>query len=53
MQNHETVLEWNYTFRFLNGAYFFEPDMQYIIRPDGTGKIPNALVIGAQTGFNF
>jgi porin len=49
----ETVLEWNYTFRFKNGAYFIEPDMQYIIRPGGTGNIPNALVVGAQVGINF
>jgi porin len=49
----ETVLEWNYTFRFRNGAFFFEPDLQYIIRPGGTGNIPNAFVVGAQVGFNF
>jgi porin len=53
VQDQETVLEWNYTFRFRNGAFFFEPDMQYIIRPSGTGNIPNALVVGAQTGINF
>ena len=53
VQQEETVLEWNYTFRFRNGAFFFEPDMQYIIRPGGTGQIPNALVVGAQVGWNF
>jgi porin len=53
VQDQETVLEWNYTFRFKNGAFFFEPDMQYIIRPGGTGNIPNALVLGAQVGLNF
>ncbi len=53
VQDQETVLEWNYTFRFRNGAFFFEPDVQYIIRPSGTGNIPNALVVGAQVGFNF
>ena len=53
VQDQETVLEWNYTFRFRNGAFFFEPDVQYIIRPGGTGNIPNALVVGAQTGINF
>jgi porin len=52
-QDYETVLEWNYTFRFRNGAFFIEPDIQYIIRPGGTGNIPNALVVGAQVGFNF
>jgi porin len=53
VKQEETVLEWNYTFRFKNGAFFFEPDMQYIIRPGGTGNIPNALVVGAQVGINF
>jgi porin len=53
VQQEETVLEWNYTFRFRNGAFFIEPDIQYIIRPGGTGQIPNALVIGAQVGINF
>jgi carbohydrate-selective porin OprB len=53
VQDQETVLEWNYTFRFRNGAFFVEPDLQYIIRPGGTGQIPNALVVGAQVGFNF
>jgi porin len=53
VKQEETVFEWNYTFRFKNGAFFFEPDLQYIIRPGGTGNIPNAFVIGAQTGINF
>jgi porin len=53
VQDQETVLEWSYTFRFRNGAFFFEPDIQYIIRPGGTGHIPNALVVGAQVGINF
>jgi hypothetical protein len=29
------------------------PDLEYIIRPGGTGNIPNALIIGCQTGINF
>jgi porin len=53
VKQEETVLEWNYTFRFRNGAFFFEPDLQYIIRPGGTGNIPNAFVVGAQVGINF
>jgi porin len=53
VQQEELVMEWNYTFRFRNGAFFFEPDLQYIIRPGGTGNIPNALVVGAQVGLNF
>jgi porin len=53
IKQEETALEWNYTFRFKNGAFFFEPDLQYIIRPGGTGNIPNAFVVGAQVGINF
>jgi porin len=53
VQDHETALEWTYIFRFMNGAYFIQPDMQYIIRPSGTGEIPNALVVGTQVGVNF
>jgi carbohydrate-selective porin OprB len=25
-----------------------QPDLQYIVNPGGTGKIPNALVLGFQ-----
>jgi porin len=53
VQQEETVLEWNYTFRFRDGAFFIEPVVQYIIRPGGTGNIPNALVVGGQVGINF
>jgi porin len=53
VQDQETVLEWNYTFRFRNGAFFIEPDVQYIIRPGGTGNIPNAVAVGGQVGINF
>ena len=53
VQDNETALEGTYIFRYMKGAYFIQPDMQYIIRPGGTGQIPNALVMGAQLGFNF
>lgn len=32
---------------------FIQPDLQYVIRPNGTGRIPDALVIGAEFGFTF
>jgi porin len=32
---------------------YFQPDIQYVIDPGGTGDIPNALVMGAQMGFTF
>jgi porin len=53
VQNHETVLEWLYRFYFRKGAVFFQPDLQYVMRPGGTGKIDNAFVLGCQIGFNF
>ena len=37
----------------LKGALFFQPDLQYIIRPGATGKIDDALVLGCQIGVNF
>jgi len=53
VQYQEIALEWTYIFRFREGAYFIQPDVQYIIRPNGTDTIPNALVIGSQVGVNF
>ncbi len=32
---------------------FLQPDLQYIIRPGGTGDIDNALVIGTRFGVTF
>jgi porin len=29
------------------------PSVQYVIRPGGTGSIPNALVLGAEIGVTF
>jgi porin len=52
-QNNETVLELTYRFRFRNNSVFFQPDIQYVIKPGATGNIKNALVLGFQIGFNF
>jgi porin len=53
VQRYEMALEWTYRLRFFGDAFFFQPDLQYIIRPGGTGQLDNALVIGFQSGFNF
>ena len=53
VQDYETVLEWTYRLYFCKTAVFFQPDIQYVVRPGGTGKIDDALVIGCQVGFNF
>ncbi len=47
----ETVLEMSYIIN-LTPNVFIQPDIQYIIQPNGT-QTPNALVIGAQFGCNF
>jgi len=53
VQDHETVVELTYRFDLRKGAYFIQPDFQYIISPGGTGRLNNPLVFGAQFGINF
>jgi porin len=53
VQDYELALEWFYRVRMRDGAAFVQPDLQYIINPDGTGLISNALVVGLQIGLNF
>jgi porin len=48
----ETVLEWGYRIQASQFAYI-QPDLQYIIKPYGTGNIPNAVVLGMQFGLTF
>jgi porin len=52
-QDNETVIELSYRFDFRKSAFFFQPDLQYIIQPGGTSHLGNALVLGAQFGINF
>ena len=53
VQRHETALELTYRFALFKSALYFQPDFQYIFRPGGTGRISDALVLGAQVGVNF
>ncbi len=48
----ETVFDVSYIIN-ITPTVFIQPDIQYIIQPNGTGTTPNALVIGAQFGCNF
>ncbi|MBE2179727.1 MAG: carbohydrate porin [Chthoniobacterales bacterium] len=48
----EMALEWGYRVQ-LNDFFYIQPDVQYIVRPGGTGSIPNAFVLGAQIGVSF
>src|SRR5215471_21746416 len=49
-QTYETVCEATYRFYFRKAALFFQPDIQYVLRPGGAGKINNAIVLGCQIG---
>ena len=53
VQDHERVVELTYRIDLRKGAYFIQPDFQYIVRPGGTGHLRNAPVLGAQFGINF
>jgi porin len=53
VQSHESVLEATYRLSLHKGALFFQPDVQYVIRPGGTGQTANAFVLGCQFGINF
>lgn len=48
----EWVLEWDYRAQITPWLYVM-PCAQWIIRPGGTGRIPNALVLGAEIGITF
>jgi porin len=48
----EKVLEFAHRFQVTKWSYV-QPDIQWVIDPGGTGRIPNAVVIGAQMGLTF
>jgi len=51
-QTSETLMEVNYAVH-VTKWFTFQPNVQYIVRPGGTGTIPNAVVLGLQTTMNF
>ena len=51
-RTYELMYELGYRINFTKFAYF-QPDLQWIINPNGTDSIPNALVLGAQMGLVF
>jgi porin len=53
VQSYETVVELTYRLALFKSALYFQPDLQYVLRPGGTGRIPDALVLGAQVAVNF
>ena len=50
--DYESVVESGYRIQLTKFA-FLQPDVQWVIRPSGTGRIPDALVVGAEMGFTF
>ena len=51
-KDYEAVIELNHKFQFSRGIAI-TPDIQYVIRPAGTGDIDNALVIGFRGTVQF
>jgi len=47
--DHEAVLELNYEYNVTPWLYL-QPDIQGILRPSGTGRVPDALVLAMQIG---
>ena len=48
----EAVIEFNHLFLVGRGIGI-QPDIQYIIRPAGTGAISNALAVGVKVSVDF
>jgi porin len=49
---NEHVLEAGYAI-YITDYYTIQPDIQYVIRPNGAGDIRNSLVLGIQLGASF
>jgi carbohydrate-selective porin OprB len=52
VQSREAELEAEYTAKVYRGL-FITPDIQYIINPDGTSGIRNALCVALQINATF
>ncbi|WP_295389971.1 carbohydrate porin [uncultured Thiodictyon sp.] len=49
---YEAAIELNHQFVLGHGINF-QPDLQYIVRPAGTGTIPDAFAVGAKLSVTF
>lgn len=52
IQSHEMILETNYDIHVVNGLNF-QPDFQYVIRPNAQSNIENAAVFGFRARVEF
>ncbi|HVE15950.1 MAG TPA: carbohydrate porin [Chthoniobacterales bacterium] len=50
--NYTMIFEWDYRFA-INGFSYIQPMAQYIVKPNGTGNVQNATVLGFQVGCTF
>lgn len=50
--NHEMIVEVAHRIQAAKHT-FFQPDLQWDLKPSGTGRIPNAFVAGAEIGVTF
>jgi carbohydrate-selective porin OprB len=53
VQDFELAMELGYRFYFVNHSVYFQPDLQYIIHPDGDGNADDVAVVGCRVGMNF
>ncbi len=51
-KSYEAVVELNHMF-LVGMGIGIQPDVQYIVRPTGTGSIANALAVGAKISIDF
>jgi len=51
-QQYEFMFEFTHKINITKWMYF-QPDLQYVIQPGGTGNIDDALVLGFQMGLTF
>ena len=51
-QQYELMFEFTHKVNITKWMYF-QPDLQYVIQPGGTGNIDDALVLGFQFGLTF
>ncbi len=49
---YESVFEFGHRIQLTKFA-FIQPDLQWVIRPGGTGQIDDALIVGAELGITF
>jgi len=52
LSTYTIFLEWGYRVQ-LNKWAFFQPFLQYAIRPNGSGDVRNATILGVYTGVAF